>query len=712
MWDVRSNDSGQFNLAPSESLDEWILRVAAHRSSDLTSKYEALLDTQGKDLVRDIQLLFTVKTIEGIDENLKNSDDKVEIEHQKKRGEEMKKILPLLIQLWWVNSKQLDSATEKLADGCRDSKWRIPIGEAGILKFFLEIFSRHDLRHALKIHILRLIGNCCADTDENRVHIAASKNYILSIIEQLKDASMLPFALPVLFNICVDYVPNQLIAINSFLSRELITLISSSSFDRTQPLLDYIGQILALLVSQSSEAEFAPVDIAAVLFRIAADKTSPIGLDNFISFVSIAISYLQNAKFQRAFLRADGSLNDMVTILEDSYERFDIQSIVNESHDDKALINLRNELNQVLSDISALPEFTEACPISSNFSKTLQQWLVATCPKIQLQVCACIMLGNLARSDTVCTEFIHTLQIHKPLITIVNRENKSQILHAILGFLKNLAIPLENKKPIGEAGIFKALARLWALDTVTQVQFSAISLGRQLTIGTFENVHQLIQESIPNEKGGILSHLGNLFNKTDDEPVKMEIGRMTTSICRVLYSRNESSWEVIQSTRIQFFRMYPEISQQLKFIVSQKKWPVVRSEGWFVLALISRFAEGAAFVSQLIQDSTFFELLSKVLTGNPVIDPIHSPSTTQNIDSETNKYTHHDPEPVKPHAQAAEMARLDLENAMVLISEILQNSSCKMTTPQKMELSGLLKNNGKTLINHLESRVEAHIIMS
>ncbi|TQS37521.1 hypothetical protein Golomagni_02001 [Golovinomyces magnicellulatus] len=711
MWDVRSDDNGQFNRAPSESLDEWILRVAAHRSSDLTSKSEALLDTQGKDLLKDIQHLLSVRKVKRIDENLEYSDDEVEIEHQKKVGEELKKILPLLVQLWWVNSKQLDSATEKLADGCRDSKWRIPIGEAGIFKFFLEIFSRHELRHSLKIHILRLIGNCCADTDENRVHITASNNYILSIIEQLKDASMLPFALPVLFNICVDYVPNQLIAINSFLSRELITLISSSSFDRTQPLLDYVGQILALLVSQSSEADFAPIDIAAVLFRIAADKKSPIGLDNFISFVSIAISYLQNAKFQRAFLRAKGSLDDIVTILIDSYERFDIES-ANESHDSKALINLRNELNQVLSDISALPEFTEICPISSDFSNTLQQWLIAPCPKIQLQVCACIMLGNLARSDTVCTEFIHTLQIHKPLITIANRENSSQILHAILGFLKNLAIPLENKRPIGEAGIFQALARLWALDTVTQVQFSAISLGRQLTIGTFENVHQLIQESIPDETGGILSHLGNLFSKTDDEPVKVEIARLTSSICRVLYSRNESSWDVIQSTRIQFFRMYPEISHQLKFIVSQKKWPVVRSEGWFVLALISRFTEGAAFISKLLQDSTFFELLSELLTGNPVTSPINSSSESPTSDSVTYNYTHHDPEPVKPHAQAAEMARLDLENAIVLVSEILQNSSSKMTAPQKMELSSLLKNNGKILINYSESRVEAHKIMS
>ena len=44
------------------------------------------------------------------------------------------------------------------------AKWRIPIGDSGVLNFFLETLSAHTLRHTLKIHVLRLIGNACADT--------------------------------------------------------------------------------------------------------------------------------------------------------------------------------------------------------------------------------------------------------------------------------------------------------------------------------------------------------------------------------------------------------------------------------------------------------------------------------------------------------------------------------------------------------------------
>jgi hypothetical protein len=88
-----------------------------------------------------------------------------------------------------------------------------------VLHFFLEILNSHVLENTLKIHVLRLVGNSCADTgkvnlipvnilltfqDENRSRVITS-NYLPSIILQLKETSLLPFVIPVLFNICVDY---------------------------------------------------------------------------------------------------------------------------------------------------------------------------------------------------------------------------------------------------------------------------------------------------------------------------------------------------------------------------------------------------------------------------------------------------------------------------------------------------------------------------
>jgi hypothetical protein len=44
------------------------------------------------------------------------------------------------------------------------AKWRVSLGDSGILNFFLGISITNTLRHSFKLQILRLIGNSCADT--------------------------------------------------------------------------------------------------------------------------------------------------------------------------------------------------------------------------------------------------------------------------------------------------------------------------------------------------------------------------------------------------------------------------------------------------------------------------------------------------------------------------------------------------------------------
>jgi hypothetical protein len=87
---------------------------------------------------------------------------------------------------------------------CETVAWRGPIGDSGLLDFFLGCLARDTLRQGFYIHALRLIGNSCADTDENRARVVQG-NHITSIIRLLQDQSLIPFTIPVLFNILVDY---------------------------------------------------------------------------------------------------------------------------------------------------------------------------------------------------------------------------------------------------------------------------------------------------------------------------------------------------------------------------------------------------------------------------------------------------------------------------------------------------------------------------
>lgn len=101
--------------------------------------------------------------------------------------------------------------------------------------------------------------------DENRARVVAS-SCLPSIILQLQDTSLLPFAIPVLYNICIDYgelnafdtlmhlltspEPAQKQASDFFLTKELIELISSPRFNDAKAFLGYICKILDLMVTQ------------------------------------------------------------------------------------------------------------------------------------------------------------------------------------------------------------------------------------------------------------------------------------------------------------------------------------------------------------------------------------------------------------------------------------------------------------------------------
>jgi hypothetical protein len=453
------------------------------------------------------------------------------------------------------------------------------------------------------------------------------------------------------------------------------------------------------------------------LRKAAYDRKEAPEMDDFISFVNTAVKYLQHERFQRALVTG-GCLNEALTVLVNSYARFDAQPSLNmespDEDDAKALYDMRTSLNQVLSDVSALPEFKEAVPVVSPFSSSLRRWLSS--PQLQLQVCACIMLGNLARSDDACVEFVHVSAVHKPLIATLTTATDSQLLHAALGFLKNLALPAKNKEAIGDAGIFDVLPRLWLLDTLQQIQFASISLTRKLVNGTFNNVRRVCHplsddEDSPAYMRSNLSLLIALFDRTDVEPIKMEISRLITAVCRVFNTFTGYTEERMERVRKKFFAMHPDVGRPLSFMVSQEKWPVVRSEGWFVFALMARYPEGAQCISDLMQDVAVFQPLVYLLTGKNLVDyqpncPASSALSSAEISPESSISNTLDglaPESVKPDAQAAEMARVDRENALVLVNQLLKNRGSEMAVMRRTLFEDLLKGGAEVHMSYKDA---------
>lgn len=330
---------------------------------------------------------------------------------------------------------------------------------------------------------------------------------------------------------------------------------------------------------------------------------------------------------------------------------FSIKIDENSVEETKALLQTRLKINQALAEVSASSLFMKYYPLDSGLSKTLKSWVVSD--EDQLQICACVMLGNLARSDEVCQVMVRDLKIHEELISVLNSDARGAVLHSALGFLKNLAISGDNRVSLAEAGIIPAVSRLWAYDSVPQVQFSAASITRQITISSIENIARLLaplsqDPDSPEHGRTYLTLLLSLFEKSDSAPIQTEIGRTIASICRTISPKAREGDEQAVSILKKLYGLHEGVARPLGAMTTQTQWPVVRSEGWFALALMANNKSGCVAVANCLQKEEVMELLKATLSA----DPSREKETEGANTSQVSK---------------------DRDNAFVLVQELLKN---------------------------------------
>ena len=350
-----------------------------------------------------------------------------------------------------------------------------------------------------------------------------------------------------------------------------------------------------------------------------------------------------------------------------------LNTLVRDAEEEEQLSAVRSALIRALSDVSAVPEFGRQYPIGSSLFDSLLGWLSSS--GVHFQICSCIMLGNLARSDTVCSRMVQDLHLHEILATLLQESSDLQVLHSVLGFLRNLALPTENKDPMGTAGMIEAISRIWSMEFNVQLQYAAVGLTRQLLNGSIANVRRLLNPlsldpDSPAHEKTYLSLLLSLFEKTDQIPTKLEIARITAAIWRCLNTTDQPvENDDVASIIHKLFSKHSNVLAPLAMMVSQSRWPVLRSEGWFALALIARSKEGTAAINRVLGRVEFLGALVETITGKSIAVEVDNRTIASELESGSEST-----EPgIRPN-QRDEMTMRDRENAMVLVSELLKNS--------------------------------------
>lgn len=552
-------------------------------------------------------------------------------------------------------------------------------------------------------------------------------------------------------------------------------------------MIGLICKILVLLITQEPEARIGSPATPRVLLGIATDQQHPADVEDFSALTSVALAYLTHETFQASNLASVPLLLDAFSMAHTVFDTSDA-----DGPDAAAqLKQVRTAFVPVLADISALPDFIttgQAQLLEHPVLKTLQGWLRGPPENATLQSAACLALGNVARSDATCETLVGGAAIHESLIELLSRCTGSgtaattsppnpQLTHAVVSFLKNLAIPAANKPALGrllEPGLLPKLWSTWG-DTQPQSQFAAVSLGRLLLVGCPPNVSRLCTpldrdpHSSEHTRKTNLHVLLGLFDRSDVEPTKTEVARAVANVCRTLHSAPVESvlaeeWEEAppstssfaenhdnttedpsypaETRRAHFYAAHdPSLPTALSLLLTQARFPALRSEAWFVLALTSRRSPSGARVARAaLEPVGACRALVEAVTGrrdisdgddlllaasssgdaNDTVEDVLSNSTGGGGGAQQQGQDQVatvggvsvgleglglgqglgdlQPRQVDPAARAG-MARVDRENALCLVAELVRDGAGELDQARRTIYERLLATGGELVLN-------------
>lgn len=497
----------------------------------------------------------------------------------------------------------------------------------------------------------------------------------------------------------------------------MIKLLSSPNLPQFLGVVLYFCRIFALIVTKDAEPTLADETTVSTLLSVAINTPCKDDVEEFSSLGSVAVAYLAGDRFQALAIEHD-TVGLFLDVFHHAHVAFDLAD-VDDPDMATALKQLRLSLLNMVAELTGHDAFGQKYPLSSAPAQSLLSWLKSS--NIQLQAAACLALGNLSRSDSASTTLVEEYAPQAALIELLSNPavTDTQLLHSALSFLKNLAIPTQNRPALRPLLEPTCVPRIYGLDTLPQVQYAAVSLTRLLLANCPDNVSQFCQDhnqadgkddSETTEQGSSVDDLISLFGRTDTEPTKVEAARSVAAICRVLHSNAAAALlpgdgASDSESRAAFYTRH-DVGTPLAFLVTQEKWPVLRSEAWFVLALMSRSVDGSRVIATVLQQESVSQRLSETITGQKKETPRVEEVTEEEATNGENAAALSAAEGLGLQPQQADprqkerIAAVERENALVMCTELLRNWSDEFKPLSRGFLEGLLKDGTELVVAH------------
>lgn len=214
----------------------------------------------------------------------------------------------------------------------------------------------------------------------------------------------------------------------------------------------------------------------------------------------------------------------------------------------EALGHLKKAMTHaIIATASEDANVNKICPLDGNklmephpYLNILRSWLSDQNEDTMRSVCTILTIGNLARDHVRSLALVDDFRIHDLIVNKVqNHPDDVHIIHAAISALSNMAIPDKNKYLVASSGIISlVLAYLDPpYDFQKQVQLGLTNLLKNIASSVqYPDITLSLLGTLPSSSTCATQKLQDLWERTDDQTLRMRIARVFIMLIRSMFS--------------------------------------------------------------------------------------------------------------------------------------------------------------------------------
>ncbi|KAF9930635.1 hypothetical protein FBU30_000261 [Linnemannia zychae] len=526
---------------------------------------------------------------------------------------------------------QVSNAFQFLADSAREEKARTPIGESKVLPLLIKIetLNRQRLPH-VDIQALRVLANICVDHEANRKKVLEANAFetINNILQNSTHSDAIKTACGALLNTTMACEPAQTKVIELGTVESLLKVLKYDDIDENEVCMNIAARVTANLCENDggpqSVIKFSGINtVVQLLIRTSKDVEAYMDLFDAATDILRAVASKEAAQVA---IQKERLFTPLMDILEHTGISDEGKTAEEKKEDDKKFGETKAGLVEVV--VSATLADENMVPVFNNkeVMERFLSWLQLT-DREDLQTCAALCLGNVARSDSHCVKLVHEYHAVEPLIHVVRKATDLKASHAATGVLRNLALAERNREYMGNAGVIQACFPLLKKDNALPLQANVVGILKRLCTNDGPNVIRVISgrepfetlSSTPNTEDDIetpLSTLVDVIGRVDDFALKSEGTRTLCNLIKVTWgSEGMREFDTRSVLALQQTLNKADVVGHIAAMTRNPKYVILQNEG--VIAL------------------TLLVTSSSLDNKNPVLDSLVSIELTPQPDPET-----------------------------------------------------------------------------